>query len=369
MLALSRAFLALFLLIPAGAVLAAPFVPGSGEFLPQCSDDFEDETWSYRTNLPKSSYEQDDRQRAPGGYSSNKLWHEGAKRGTPDVVKRVPTPAGGIEGSTGAMMFQTRLSGIPGRLTGKQQQDDLLMKFDRRLKRTIPVDWQPSCTVRVYLPPFDQWENRTGPSFGMRADCRGRIPNGKTAAYWPGMFILFRSETSGNIEEDYAQISIRSNNRGQDVRSLEIKEPGWWTLGMSFDRDGSIHYYASPGVDDLTEEDYLTTQRPYQYHCLCFSNFFFNVANYDNGQSWSTPWVIDDPKIFVIPPNGLAAADLPRKRGQRVPTFPITHVHEADKPKSSGGGFFGLFSSNSSSSYSKPSSSSRTASRGGRSSR
>ena len=52
--------------------------------------------------------------------------------------------------------------------------------------------------------------------------------------------------------------------------------------------------------------------------------------------------MIDDPKIFVRPPNGLAASDLPRKRGQRVQTFPITHVHEADKPKRKG--LFGLFS-------------------------
>ncbi|MEM9185552.1 MAG: hypothetical protein AAGB00_03555 [Planctomycetota bacterium] len=325
-----------------------PFVPGTGDFLANCSDDFEDPKWSYRLNLPKSSYEQDDNQRGPGGYSNNKLWHEGAKRGTPDVVKRVATPPGGIEGSTGAMLMQTRYSGIPGKLTGQQQQDDLLMKFDRKLRRPIPVTWSPSCTVRVYIRPFDEWENRTGPSFGMRGDCRGRMPDGETAAFWPGMFILFRSETSRNIEADYAQVSVRANGRGQDMKSVEIKEPGWWTLGMSFSPDGQIHYYASEGVDDLTEDDYLTSAYPYNYKCLCFNNFFFNVANWDNGQSLSTPWVIDDPKIFVIPPTGQSVATLPRRKGQRVPMFPITHVHEADKPKNSGGGFFGrLFGSGS----------------------
>lgn len=320
-----------------------PFVPGTGDFLPQCSDDFENTNWSYRLNLPKSSYEQDDNQRGPGGYSNNKLWHEGAKRGTPDVVKRVDTPAGGIEGSRGALLMQTRLSGIPGQLTGKQQQDDLLMKFDRKIGRSIPVTWSPSCTVRVYLPPFDQWENRSGPSFGMRGDCRGRMPDGETAAYWPGMFILFRSETARNIEGDFAQISVRANGNGQDMKSVEIPEPGWWTLGMSFSPDGQIHYYASEGVDDLTEEDYLTSAYAYNYRCLCFDNFFFNVANWDNGKSWSTPWVIDDPKIFVIPPTGETVASLPRRKGQRVPTFPITHVHEADKPKRSGGFLSNLF--------------------------
>ncbi|MEN0110997.1 MAG: hypothetical protein AAF805_09760, partial [Planctomycetota bacterium] len=211
---------------------------------------------------------------------------------------------------------------------------------------------------------FEQWENRTGASFGMRADCRGRRPQGETAAFWPGMFVLFRSETSRNIESDYAQLSIRAGANGQDVRSVEIKEPGWWTLGMSFTPDGQIHYYASEGVDDLTADDYLASNYAYRYQALAFCNFFFNVANWDNGQSWSTPWVIDDPMVFVRPPVGQSMASLPRRKGQRVPTFPITHVHEADKPKRSGGLFGGLFSSSGSGSGS--SKSARTASgRGG----
>ncbi len=324
------------------SVAGQPFVPGTGEFLPFCSDDFEDPNWTYRLNLPKSSYEQDDNQRAPGGVSNNGLWHEGAKRGTPDVVKRIDTPPGGIEGSTGALLLATKDSGIPGRFSNEQMQDDLLMKVDRKLGRVIPVDWQPSCTVRVYLPEFDKWENRTGASFGMRADCRGTRSDGETLTFWPGMFILFRSETSKSTDADFAQLSIRSNPRGQDIASLKMEEPGWWTLGMSFSPDGQIHYYASPGVDDLTEDDYLTSQFAYNYKCLCFNNFFFNVANWDNGQSWSTPWTIDDPKIFVIPPHGKVATDIIRKKGERVPTFPVTEEHEADKKKSGIlGGLFG----------------------------
>lgn len=319
------------------------FVPGTGWFLPGCSDDFEDEKWSYSLRLPKSSFEQDDNQRGPGGISNNRLWHEGAKRGTPDIVRRIATPPGGIEGSLGALMFQTKNSGMPGRITNEQMQDDLLMKFDSKLGRPIPVEWEPSCTVRVYLPEFDQWENRTGASFGMRADCRGRTPQGETDAYWPGMFLLFRSETSRNIQEDFAQISIRSNNRGQDTRSLKITEPGWWTMGLSFSKDGMIHYYARPGVEDLTEEDYLGSNYPYSYKCLCMRNFFFNVANWDNGKSWSTPWVIDDPKIFVQPPQGKVAADIYRKKGQRVPMYPVTKKKEKEHGKYSNRGFFGLF--------------------------
>jgi len=291
---------------------AEPFVPGTGDFLGDCCDDFEDPTWSYKYNHPKSSEEQDKKMRGPGGRSSNNLWHEGGKRGTPDVVKRIETPAGGIEGSTGALMFATKNSGIPGSVSNSQQQDDLLMLFNRRLGRSIPISWQPSCTVRVYLPPFEDWENRSGPSFGMRADCTGRNPDGSTEAYWPGMFLLFQSETSRGIKQDAAKLSVRGDRRGHDIRKVDIAEPGWWTLGMSFTANGEVHYYARQGVDDLTADDYIMSSFPYSMTCLNFNNFFFNVANWDTGRTWSTPWVIDDPKIFVIPPQGQKVAQLYR---------------------------------------------------------
>jgi hypothetical protein len=310
------AFAALGLAASRPAEASTPFVPGTGEFLNDCSDDFEDASWSYKYNLPKSSHEQDEQQRGPGGRSSNGLWHEGAKRGTPDMVKRVPTPPGGIDGSTGALLFATKNSGVPGKLSNEQQQDDLLMLFDRRIGRSISMNWQPSCTVRVYMPTFEQWEKRTGPSFGMRADCWGRNPDGTSEEYWPGMFFLFRHANGRSIKEDSVKLTVRSGVRGNDLREKDITEPGWWTLGMSFGTDGQIHYYASEGVDDLTADDYVTSQFPYGMKCQSFKNFFFNVANWDNGRNWSTQWVIDDPKIFVIPPEGQTVANLYRVKAK-----------------------------------------------------
>jgi hypothetical protein len=301
---------ALVAFVGAGAKAAGPFVPGTGEFLGDCCDNFEDPGWSYRYNHPKSSHEQDENQRGPGGRSRNGLWHEGGKRGTPDLVKRIETPLGGIPGSTASLMFATRNSGIPGRVANSQQQDDLLMLFDKRLGRSIPMAWQPSCTVRVYVPPFEEWENRSGPQFGMRADCTGRNPDGTVEAYWPGMFLLFQSETNKGVEADSAKISVRGDRLGHDVRKVNIAEPGWWTLGMSFTSDGQVHYYAGEGVDDLTSDDYIMSSFPYSMRCITMNNFFFNVANWENGRSWSTKWVIDDPKLFVQPPLGQTAANL-----------------------------------------------------------
>ncbi|MCH2115746.1 MAG: hypothetical protein MK171_12650 [Pirellulales bacterium] len=307
-------FVAVSLLLTASLVGAAePFVPGTGVRIEQVGDDFEDNRWNYVMNGRKASYEQDEQQRPPGGQSRNHRWYESAMRGHPDVIKRVPTPPGGIEGSQGAMLLATRLSGIPGRLAGTQMQDDLLMGVATRLGRSVPVTWSPSCTTRLYLPAFDKWENRTGASFGIRADVRGRKPDGNVDAYWPGFFVLFRSETDKRFDEDHAQISIRAKKSGRDLAGPKITEPGWWTFGMSFTPDGQVHYYASAGVDDLTENDYLYSSFPYGTRCLMFNNFFFNVANWENGKNWSTRWVVDDPQFFVRPPAGKTLAHLIRK--------------------------------------------------------
>ncbi len=65
---------------------------------------------------------------------------------------------------------------------------------------------------------------------------------------------------------------------------------------MSVTPDGMVHYYASPGVDDLTEDDYITSQFPYDYKCERFRTFFYNVCSADDGQRWSTEFVVDDPE-------------------------------------------------------------------------
>src|SRR5688500_998091 len=75
----------------------AQFVPGSGTLIN--TDDFEDEKWNWVFNMPKSSKEEDEQIRYPLGGSTNGMWTESPKRGTPDMVQRFATPAGGIEGS------------------------------------------------------------------------------------------------------------------------------------------------------------------------------------------------------------------------------------------------------------------------------
>lgn len=288
----------------------AQVVPGTGYPVQQVGDDFEDEDWSYTFHLPKASKEQDEQVRAPTGQADNGRWFESAKRGQPDVIKRVETPPGGLPGSKGSLLIQTLRSGVPGSASYRMQQDDLLLNISARLGGTLPVSRSPNFVVRVWLPPFEEWEDRSGPTFAVRAGLRtttyetsrglfGGRRKAETEPYWPGMFIQFESETDRQYQKDGAYFTIRAARNGGDFRGPTIHQTGWWTLGMSITPDGQVHYYASPGVDDLTQEDYITSQYPYGFRCERFNTFFFNVCNQDDGRTWSTAWIIDDPTLYV----------------------------------------------------------------------
>lgn len=312
---------------------AAPLVPGTGQKVDQVGDDFEDTNWSFIHNFPKSSEELNENKYFPTGKSANNRWYEGIKRGQPDFMRQVPTPENGLAGSTGSLLIRTRNSGIPGTLTHQMQQDDLIVNCHAQFKGALPVGQNPNCVVRVYVPPFDKWEDRTGPSFGFRLalethtykvpddkkDKRGlfgRMPSKQylPETYWPGMFIHFRSKTDRRFQEDSAYFTIRSNVRGGDFKGPEITEPGWWTLGMSVTSDGMVHYYIHQGIEDLTADDYVTTQQPYGYTAELFKTFFFNVCNQDDGRTWSTPWIIDDPALYIAPRGGIAGRNGSNRR-------------------------------------------------------
>jgi len=303
-----------------------PVLPGTGSEIVGVADDFEDPAWKYVPRNPKSTEDIDENQRSPMGRSTNGRWYEGVKRGHPDVVKRVATPKGGIPGSKGSLLMRSKFTGIPGMPSGTMHQDDFVANVQYRLKRRIDISEVPSVTTRVFLPPVDSWENRNGPQFGFRLALETTAMVDKeigigifkrtteemgNEVYWPGMFVEFESKTSTGKEDDYAYLRVRGNQRGGDIRGPQITTTGWWTMGMSVTPDGMVHFYASPGVDDLTEDDYITSQFPYNYRAERFRTFFYNVCSADDGQRWSTTFVVDDPKVFVLRPKGQRIATRP----------------------------------------------------------
>lgn len=284
-------------------------VPGTGRKIDSVGDDFEDEQWTYNFRMPKSSENIDKNRRGPFGRAANNRWYEGSKRGDPDVVKRVATPKGGLAGSHGALLLKSLHTGVPGRNSYKLQQDDFICNIHEKIGTTA-VSREPSCVVRVFLPPVDSWENRTGPHFAFRIALettvqkprKGILPIGNSKEneiYWPGMFIEFESKHDGRREHDYAWLRIRGDRLGHDFKGMQITRAGWWTLGMSVSSDGAVHYFARPGVGDLTRKDHITSQVPYSFRAERFRTFFFNVCNGDDGKTWSTDWIIDDPSFYI----------------------------------------------------------------------
>ena len=296
----------------AAAPATAQVVPGTGTRV--AYDDMEDPSWSYELNLPKASSNLDNQERQPGGQSANGKWYESSLRGEPDIVKRVPTPAGGLPGSQGSLMMRTLYSGLPTYRTNKFQQDDLVFNASMTTGGYISPSRTPNCLARVYLPPFNQWEKRTGTSFGIRADVIGtfhkndgggrgwfrRGPTTTVEPFWPGMFLQFNSKTDGQNQEDSATILVRANEYGQDIPAKQITQTGWWTFGMTFTPDGRVHYYAKPGVGKFSPADLLASTIPYGTKVENFNTIFFNVVNQDDGRSWSTEWIVDDPEIYVL---------------------------------------------------------------------
>ena len=299
----------------AGAVAQFQYhvVPGRGQKATEIGDDFEDAEWGYFDNGPKSSSNIDHDERLPAGISKNQRVYESTYRGQPDVVKQVETPPGGLRGSKHALLLRSRQTGIPGHPSYKMQQDDLLVNVSS-IMGPVPVSKSPSIVVRVFLPPFERWERRTGSTFGFRAELEGGSmkmvsSNGwfskgqklkhKHEAYWPGFFIQFNSKSDGQNKEDSATLLVRAGSMGEDIAGPKITETGWWTMGMSFTPDGSTHFYASPGVDPLTERDHIATTKPYGHTAQQLNTFFFNVVNQDDGRTWSTEWIVDDPELYL----------------------------------------------------------------------
>ncbi len=289
------------------ALASPPVVPGTGNPIPGVGDDFEDPEWEYIYNLPKSSGEQDGRRRTPFGGARNGRWAEGDGRGQPDLVRRIPTPEGGLPGSEGALLIATRITGIPDAVTHEAHQDDLFLLISGRVGAISPSR-SPSAVVRVFVPPLEEWEDRSGSHFAFRATLRGVKPGErKTEPYWPGLFFQFQDGSTRKDKRDSAYLLVRAGERGQDYGIRPITQTGWWTLGMSFTGDGRVHYYARPGIEDLTESDYLVSHYCYGFRAAQLKQVFFDIWNRSDGQAWSTGWVIDDPTIYVTgPPPGLA---------------------------------------------------------------
>ena len=307
----TRLAAALLVALGIGTLRAEPVIPGTGQKLDQVGDDFEDQGWEYIFNSPKSTRDLDEQDRLPAGEAKNGRWYEGMKRGHPDVVKRVPTPPGGLPGSQGSLLLQSLWTGSPGpaaAVLGPGRLDCRRLVSPGRLD---PGRLLSQCRRPGFLASRGHLGESDGAAFWLphRAGNHGRIGRGRmcdSPIPGPRPKPIGRACSSSSkarptkAESDYAYLRIRADQSGGDFRSKQITTTGWWTLGMSVTPDGMVHYFAGPGVDNLTQEDYLGSQYPYGLRAEGFKTFFFNVCNGDDGRNWSTAWTIDDPSVFVV---------------------------------------------------------------------
>ncbi len=298
---------------------AQAIVPGTGQQLTEVGDDFEDPEWSYDLRLPKvyNNKETTVAPNTPGGISANRRWYEGSKRGQPDWIQRVATPEGGLPGSAGALAFRSKMTGS-NHPSYEQQQDDLICNVSGIVGK-IPVSRSPSVVTRVWFPPFEHWEKRSGCHFAFRVAVETEgVPGFQRIGFrrisddehptesWPGFFVNLDYQPNRAASEQHpngpyhAYMWMKATSDGRQIRGPRITQTGWWTLGISMTPDGQVHYYARPGIDDLTAEDHIASAVPFGKRTLRLRNFFYNVCSGDNGQSWSTPFVVDDPAVYVV---------------------------------------------------------------------
>ena len=251
-------------------------MPGTGTKIDYVGDKFEEADWGFVHNMPKSSKELNERTYGPMAYSMNRRWAEGPERGQPDSLKVDSHAARRSAGQHAGVADHD----VAVRHPGRQFQRRPARRFDheRCLANRFDDSRRASCrtvSCESICPTRSCGKIDPGPHFGIRLGVRttaekpreGLFAIGtemKNEPYWPGIWIHFKSETSRGVEKDSAYLTIRSNSRGGDFRSKEIpvEQFGWWTFGMSISGDGQIHYFAKPGIEDLTMDDHITSQFP-----------------------------------------------------------------------------------------------------------
>ncbi|MFH1507170.1 MAG: hypothetical protein ABIG46_01910 [Candidatus Omnitrophota bacterium] len=257
----------------AGETTDIPNVLGRNHRLNDLCDDFEDVNWYF---------DYDKRE------SNNGLWKANTgdnDKGEPEILKRVSPPAGGIIGSTGALVIQTN---IPEKVVDKnkdQEDSESTGTGQHKLSR----EKQPVFIVRVYLPPFAEWGDYY--SFGFRILAYGNAPHDTPAV--PSIWIRYEGKIKG--AHFYFRI-FDKQGMPVEVIGKPIKQYGWWTLAIAFDQNGNSRFYAKPGVEPLSNSDKMFDTNNNNLLIDYIGHSFFSLG-YTNG-NLSPRIVVDDYEVW-----------------------------------------------------------------------
>ncbi len=261
-----------------------PNVLGRTVRLDALCDDFEDTNWHY-------DYQE---------HTCYRRFWQPSGRGEPKLLKRVTTPSGGKQGSTGALEIRTNYNANDRH---PDQKDLQTAEFEQKLGRKLTRADQPVFIVHVWVPPFDQWTK--GCDFGFRHASRSNkliTSQNKPGDYYPSIWLRHPPDT-----DPWFWFRIGHDmEKAPDRPGGPIKQPGWWTLALAFDEKGVGHYYTSPGVDLPTEKDrmldttqFKTTNGTDNPIMDYVGNGFFTLG-YPKDIKITPQFVIDDYDVWVV---------------------------------------------------------------------
>ena len=156
-------------------------------------------------------------------------------------------------------------------------------------------------------------------------------PAAPVEPYWPGMFILFRSATSGKYDHDFAQISVRAKSNGQDVPGPDHR------AARLVDVRHVVHARRPGAPVRVPRHSRPHRQRPpVLEHALRQQDAVRRRLLRERRQPRQRPHVVDAlghrrPAVYVIPPQGQTVANLmraPREAGTNSPTA-VSRVFKA----------------------------------------
>lgn len=253
-----------------------PVIPGSGA-LAYAYDFEEPDEFDYGT-----------------GWAGEGFGLTGTQRGAPEEIWQAAAPSGGVEGSTKALFFRRHERtpewyalhpGAVGHRTygqpDQENQDDFFAS-----PRIFTAAERFSITVRVYV----NLERSAQATFALRTTAViQNTDTGTTSNHWPALWI-YKVDGGDGVYSDlraFIRTPYGAHSEYYDLPDIA----GWWTLGMSFDETGDIHYFARPDSAPLSRGDYLTSASRYGTHQRFLRNLdatvFISTTNFDESEEGS----------------------------------------------------------------------------------
>jgi hypothetical protein len=238
-------------------------LPGQGQLRdPLASEDFEDPAWVYTYNNPKSQLDGGRSANIPAGestvgYTIRGTWYprfiEDTYRGHPDTIERTTARAASGAAALRLSTVDDSVSRIDA-VSWQQRQAVTPEGF-------IPASEKPSAIVRVYVPDpkgTPGWGGEdifllmgmVGGSFGQRWPWCGAHEDENA----PG-FYTWACWTGGGTDDDPFIYNTYTN-----MPRLQIKGPGWWTIGTSVESN-SLDFFIHEGLGAIEMSDHVGTVR------------------------------------------------------------------------------------------------------------